>query len=421
MTQTDTDFHKQIRYALNHLYHPQQLRKSILVEWFGLSGRPDTYSALQITLSEAIQSLRPVQYEPMQSEARKIFEILSMRYIQQFDQQEVAHHMGVSERQFRREQDRAIDILADFLRKKYPPPAAQPKTQSSAPDQAEPPAAKDSWDNAGEWGWLKNTHSESITNTSQSIRGIVSLIQPVASQYQVDLAFNIPDLLPDLAIHPVALRQILLNTLRVAIAHGSGSQVSLQVVSWETTLELHVTAHALADRDGKAGFDQEGNLLEIAERLAGLCHSRLIIDDQQDHFKASLQLPVVEGLPVLVIDDNRDIIELLQRYTTGTRYHVIGLDDPELMFATIASSGARLIILDVMMPKIDGWELLGRLRQHPLTSHLPVIIFSILAQEELALSLGARSLLVKPVTQEKFLAEMDRVFLTLNSASQPLP
>jgi CheY-like chemotaxis protein len=122
----------------------------------------------------------------------------------------------------------------------------------------------------------------------------------------------------------------------------------------------------------------------------------------------------VEGVSVLVVDDSPEIIHLLQRYTTGTRYHVTGLEDPEQVFQAIESSGARLIVLDVMMPKIDGWELLGRLRQHPLTQHIPVIILSILAQEELALSLGARALVVKPVTQEKFLAVMDQVSVTLN-------
>ena len=54
------------------------------------------------------------------------------------------------------------------------------------------------------------------------------------------------------------------------------------------------------------------------------------------------------------------------------------------------------------MPKIDGWELLGRLRQHPLTSEIPVIIISILAQEELALSLGARALLTNRLRRRNF-------------------
>ena len=61
------------------------------------------------------------------------------------------------------------------------------------------------------------------------------------------------------------------------------------------------------------------------------------------------------------------------------------------------------------MPKVDGWEMLGRLRKHPQTAHIPIIILTILAQEELALSLGARGHLLKPITQEAFLAALNRV------------
>lgn len=70
-------------------------------------------------------------------------------------------------------------------------------------------------------------------------------------------------------------------------------------------------------------------------------------------------------------------------------------------------SPPRIIVLDVMMPEIDGWEVLGRLRQHPLTSHIPIIICTILAEEELALSLGASGFLRKPVSREAFLGALD--------------
>jgi len=68
----------------------------------------------------------------------------------------------------------------------------------------------------------------------------------------------------------------------------------------------------------------------------------------------------------------------------------------------------QIIVLDVMMPQTDGWRVLSRLRQHPLTSNIPVIVCTILAQEALALSLGANAFLRKPVTRQAFLAALDR-------------
>ena len=67
-----------------------------------------------------------------------------------------------------------------------------------------------------------------------------------------------------------------------------------------------------------------------------------------------------------------------------------------------------IIVLDVMMPEQDGWTLLGQLRVHPQTRDIPVIIYTILAQEELALALGAADFIRKPVSQGAFLQLLAR-------------
>jgi CheY-like chemotaxis protein len=61
----------------------------------------------------------------------------------------------------------------------------------------------------------------------------------------------------------------------------------------------------------------------------------------------------------------------------------------------------------VMMPNVDGWELLGRLRQHPSTADIPVLVCTILPQETLALSLGASAFVRKPITRQVFLSALD--------------
>ena len=61
-----------------------------------------------------------------------------------------------------------------------------------------------------------------------------------------------------------------------------------------------------------------------------------------------------------------------------------------------------------MLPEIDGWELLGRLREHPRTGKTPIIVCSILPQEDLALALGAATLIRKPVSQSAFLLALDQ-------------
>ncbi len=113
--------------------------------------------------------------------------------------------------------------------------------------------------------------------------------------------------------------------------------------------------------------------------------------------QATLRLPTRASLPVLVIEDSLDTIRLLERYVADTRYCLVSTNDPQQAISMVESSAPRVILIDVMMPRVDGWTLLQRLRNHPLTANIPVVICSILRQEELALSLGASAYLRKPM------------------------
>ena len=115
-----------------------------------------------------------------------------------------------------------------------------------------------------------------------------------------------------------------------------------------------------------------------------------------------------ERLPVLVIDDNVDTLQLMQRYLSNSRYHFVGASDPEQALALAEELSPAIIVLDVMLPGVDGWELLGRLREHPKTSEIPVIVCTILPQRQLALMLGAAEFIRKPVTRRILLSALDR-------------
>ncbi len=64
------------------------------------------------------------------------------------------------------------------------------------------------------------------------------------------------------------------------------------------------------------------------------------------------------------------------------------------------------IILDIMMPEVDGWELLQRLHTRASTSGIPVIICSAFSDPELAFSLGAASCLSKPLQRQDLLVAL---------------
>ena len=113
--------------------------------------------------------------------------------------------------------------------------------------------------------------------------------------------------------------------------------------------------------------------------------------------------------PVRKDGDLLDQPVLIQRYLSGSQYQFTGISDPDKVLQWTADVSPHFIIVDVMLPGIDGWELLGRLREYPQTRVIPVIVCTILPQEKLALALGAASFLQKPVSRNKLLAELARL------------
>jgi CheY-like chemotaxis protein len=126
-------------------------------------------------------------------------------------------------------------------------------------------------------------------------------------------------------------------------------------------------------------------------------------------FIAKLTLPILERVPVLVVDDNADALQLFERYASGTRYCLTVTHEPKQALRMAQALEPQIIVLDVMMPEVDGWELLAQLRQQPETADTAVIICTVLPQEALALGLGADAFLQKPVSQEAFLFALDRL------------
>jgi CheY-like chemotaxis protein len=101
----------------------------------------------------------------------------------------------------------------------------------------------------------------------------------------------------------------------------------------------------------------------------------------------------------------------------GTIYNFNGLSQPEKALETAFEVSPHLIVMDVMMPGLDDWELLGRLRTHPITREIPIVVCTILPQEQLALTLGATEFLRKPVNRQEFLAGLERC-LAVHSAQK---
>jgi len=80
--------------------------------------------------------------------------------------------------------------------------------------------------------------------------------------------------------------------------------------------------------------------------------------------------------------------------------------DGEMALRKAESDGADMVVLDVMLPGMDGWEVLKRLKSDAATRELPVVIISMVENRDLGMALGADDYFVKPVDREALLARL---------------
>ncbi len=121
------------------------------------------------------------------------------------------------------------------------------------------------------------------------------------------------------------------------------------------------------------------------------------------------------ALTVLLVDDS----DLIHRHTRpilqAEGYEVVEAWDGEQALALCAERRFDLILTDVEMPKLDGWELCRRIKQDPKTEHIPVVICSSLGEAsdlEKGFDLGADEYLVKPVVAEELVGRLQALLAT---------
>jgi CheY-like chemotaxis protein/transcriptional regulator with XRE-family HTH domain len=401
---TEAQFVACVRAALNNLYEPDRLRRNPLAALFGVAERPNTFSALQSILIKAIESLQPAIDGPHQRFNWDIYELLFYRYVQQLSQNQVARQLGMSVRHLRRKEGDAVKVLADHLWRHY---CASGAVRPDSDKRDRPAAAAGDYpDVSDELAWLKTTTLEEPSDINQALGEVVQLMAPLTAQHGVQLEVLAADL-PRLAVHPVALSQLLLNLLGVAIHRASGGSVTVSARPSPVEVDVLILGRAPAGALRPASANDAASL-DLARQLADLCGARMSLSEDENTFRVQVTIPAREQVPVLVIDDNVDTLELLRRYAVDSRYSLITVQDAEEALSLAQRHSPRIIVLDVMMPHTDGWKVLGRLRQHPATEHIPVIVCTILAQEELAFSLGASGFVRKPLSRQAFLSALDQ-------------
>lgn len=115
---------------------------------------------------------------------------------------------------------------------------------------------------------------------------------------------------------------------------------------------------------------------------------------------------------VLLVDDEADLIDTMSYRLEAAGYRVESAMDGASAVIKAEELKPELIIMDVMMPDVDGFEALSRLKKNAVTKKIPVIIFSCGKEEEgwakRALTLGAAGYVVKPFEGDSLLFTVEK-------------
>jgi CheY-like chemotaxis protein len=125
------------------------------------------------------------------------------------------------------------------------------------------------------------------------------------------------------------------------------------------------------------------------------------------------------GTRILYVEDNEDNAYMLVRRLRRRGYEVVVATDGEKGIEMARADAPSLILMDLSLPVLDGWEATRQLRATPETRHIPIIALSAHAMEgdrESALAAGCDDYDTKPVELERLLAKIEAL-LTSGSAA----
>ena len=293
-----------------------------------------------------------------------------------------------------------------------------------------------------------------IVDLGQIVDGVLSTAVALVKDKPVELKRAIPDDLPTVIADERRVRQVLLNLVSNASKFTDEGfiRVAAEVDGGEVCVSVTDTGPGIAQEQIDEIFEPftqvdasttrehggTGLGLTISHSFIQLHGGRMWVESEPARgstFYFSLPLegppPEVErreeaveeavligpeesledgsGPVVLCIDDDTGVLDLYRRYLQPHGYRVIGLTDSRQAVDVADRLWPYAITLDVIMPDRDGWDVIHDLKGDARTSDIPVILCSIVAEEERGMRLGAADYLVKPIMEEDLVAALERL------------
>jgi len=306
---------------------------------------------------------------------------------------------------------------------------------------------------------------------------VVSGLRPLADRKRLALTSRIGS--ETIHADRGRLRQILYNLLSNAIKYtpdGGSVRIETELLDGETRISVVDTGIGIDPADHAAVFEEFRQVGAIAERQPGtglgLALTRRLVEAHQGRIELqsargegstfTVILPGGERRPsaepdtqgfdreavavvevgavlaaargpdpesddraaaipsVLVIEDDPSVVRLLREYLEPAGYRVTAATTGEAGLEAMRVELPAAVILDVLLPGIDGWEVLREVKDDPRLRVVPVVILTVVDEREVGLALGAVDYLVKPVDRDALLASLGRFTFTTKARERPV-
>jgi PAS domain S-box-containing protein len=279
-------------------------------------------------------------------------------------------------------------------------------------------------------------------NLSETITSVMSTGAGLIKDKPVKLVKNIAPDTPTIRADGMRVRQVLINLVSNAskftdegfITISAAPQVSSEGV-YEVLLSVTDTGPGISPEDQNKLFQAFSQVdssptrktggtglgLSICKRLVEMHGGRIGVHSAEGKGSTfyftipAFHQPVKEeiapdaGQTILCIDDDPQIVALYERFLGAQGYIVVPVHEPAKAKEKAKEIKPYAITLDIMMPEMDGWQVLEQLKSDPETRSIPVIVCSIVEEEEKGFSLGAADYLVKPIMEEELVSALNRL------------
>ena len=279
-------------------------------------------------------------------------------------------------------------------------------------------------------------------SVADSVDQVVKTVEPLVAKKSITLTSTVAgagDMLADAG----KVKQMLLNLVSNAIKFTpEGGSVTIGAVRIKETIEISVTdtGIGISESDLKSIFREfhqvdfgpgrkhEGTGLGLAltKRFALLHGGDVRAASRPNKGSVfTLSLPVRAGVPpatetmaaaakngsgpiVLVVEDDPAAAELLTRQLSAAGYRTEVARTGNEALARARELQPAAITLDIILPEVDGWEIMTRLKSDSTTSGIPIVVVSVVDNPELGLALGAIDYFVKPVDTGALIKRLNR-------------